>query len=352
MFQLGLRGVLGRKLRVVTLNSHLNLLPAFDRILVLEDGRVAFDGTFAQLAIAKSVYAAVAAKNAAESDVEVASSLNDPEAAAAAAAAAAKGSSVAARRLDAAASMKAARATAHATASAMSGELARVETKATGSVAFENYARYVGAGVGAAGGAGGASGAAGSGALGAASLLLAFMLAQGARVVADAAGARWALVRGGDSAWSREATVYLTAVGLTLCTLMLRTGLLNIVAARSSSRLHSIVLAAVLGASVPHFFDTHTMGAVLNRFGKDVETLDVMIPEFLQQVLMNSLMVVSIFALCVASTPYFALPLLGMGLLFRRLFTAFRATSRDLKRLEALTRYRTQRPLPTALCPN
>ena len=53
---------------------------------------------------------------------------------------------------------------------------------------------------------------------------------------------------------------------------------------------------------------------------------------------MNCLMVVSIFALCVAATPWFALPLVGLGFLFKRIFTVFRATSRDLKRLEAVSR--------------
>jgi ABC-type multidrug transport system fused ATPase/permease subunit len=47
-------------------------------------------------------------------------------------------------------------------------------------------------------------------------------------------------------------------------------------------------------------------------------------------------MVASIFVLCVAATPFFALPLAALALLFHHTFTLFRATSTDLKRLEVL----------------
>jgi len=61
-------------------------------------------------------------------------------------------------------------------------------------------------------------------------------------------------------------------------------------------------------------------------------------PLLLFQVLMNCFMVLSIFALCVASTPFFLVPLFLLALAFQYIFSVFRATSRDLKRLESVSR--------------
>lgn len=49
-------------------------------------------------------------------------------------------------------------------------------------------------------------------------------------------------------------------------------------------------------------------------------------------------MVLSIFALCVASTPFFVVPLFLLAFAFQYIFSVFRATSRDLKRLESVSR--------------
>ena len=47
---------------------------------------------------------------------------------------------------------------------------------------------------------------------------------------------------------------------------------------RSSKTIHALVLRNVLSASIPFFFDTHTVGEILNRFSKDCETMDINLP--------------------------------------------------------------------------
>ena len=54
----------------------------------------------------------------------------------------------------------------------------------------------------------------------------------------------------------------------------MRSYYLNLAALLSSAGIHRRVFRAVLSAPVPLFFDTHTVGEVLNRFAKDTEIID------------------------------------------------------------------------------
>jgi ABC-type multidrug transport system fused ATPase/permease subunit len=292
MFQQGVKGVLANTLRLVTLNSHLNLLPGFDRILVLEDGRIVFDGPFHALALAKPLYAAKASEETAMADGATGVVPAAP---------------VAASTLKLAPPLKA---TLKATLKAKTptpqtfpgggaasggrkGGLIKGEGKAVGSVSVHAYVSYVGAGLGIVTARGSAARERKVGAVGGVFLFLVFVAAQGVRVASDLACANWAEKTTAPTGHSNNAqqqrltspvTLYVALVGLTVAMLVARSSLLIAVASRASACLHAEVLASVLRASVPHFFDTHTVGAVLNRFGKDVENLDVQIPEFLQQV--------------------------------------------------------------------
>jgi ABC-type multidrug transport system fused ATPase/permease subunit len=66
--------------------------------------------------------------------------------------------------------------------------------------------------------------------------------------------------------------------------------------------------------------------------------MDVNIPEFILQMLINQLQVLSVFALCVFASPWFALILVPLGFGFYCMFLYFSAVSRDLKKLESITR--------------
>jgi ABC-type multidrug transport system fused ATPase/permease subunit len=81
------------------------------------------------------------------------------------------------------------------------------------------------------------------------------------------------------------------------------------------------------------------LGEILNRFSKDMETVDSSVPEFMLQVLINWAQVFSIFALCISVTPYFILAMLPLGIGFYKMYNYFANASRDLKRLESITRY-------------
>lgn len=80
-------------------------------------------------------------------------------------------------------------------------------------------------------------------------------------------------------------------------------------------------------------------GEILNRFSKDMETVDSSVPEFMLQVLINWAQVFSIFALCISVTPYFVLAMIPLAIGFYKMYNYFANASRDLKRLESITRY-------------
>lgn len=69
-----------------------------------------------------------------------------------------------------------------------------------------------------------------------------------------------------------------------------------------------------------------------------METVDSSVPEFMLQVLINWAQVFSVFGLCIWVTPWFILAMLPLGVGFYRMYNFFANASRDLKRLESVTR--------------
>jgi ABC-type multidrug transport system fused ATPase/permease subunit len=168
-------------------------------------------------------------------------------------------------------------------------------------------------------------------------VVLLFTVTQFFRVAVDYCIVRFSSNFDGNSRslWEK---LYFSSVGIMLFCLLLRAAFLNRFAVRASSVLHSAVLRRVLSAPITQFFDTHTVGAILNRFSKDMETVDVNIPEFTLQLLINSFQVVSVFALCIWASYWFAVVLIPLTFGFLKVYRFFAASSKDLKRLEAASR--------------
>ena len=69
-----------------------------------------------------------------------------------------------------------------------------------------------------------------------------------------------------------------------------------------------------------------------------MEVCDASIPEFLMQFLINWVQVISIFGICIWTTPLFLVFLVPLGYSFISVFFSFSGVSRDLKRLEGIYR--------------
>ncbi|KAL1762723.1 hypothetical protein FB107DRAFT_198344 [Schizophyllum commune] len=106
---------------------------------------------------------------------------------------------------------------------------------------------------------------------------------------------------------------------------------------RASRLLFRRLLLAVVHATF-RFHDTTPQGRLLNRFGKDIETVDSSLASTLQSV-NSSLATCFVAVLTIAVVfPPFLFPAIVIGLIFRECAIGYLETGRDLRRLEANTR--------------
>lgn len=86
------------------------------------------------------------------------------------------------------------------------------------------------------------------------------------------------------------------------------------------------------------FFDTTPIGRVLNRFSRDMDLLDLFLPDNFRLLVMLAGQVLSIFIVVSISTPVFLAALVPMLALFLFAIYFFLASGRQLRRLESVTR--------------
>ncbi|XP_043820736.1 ATP-binding cassette sub-family C member 3 [Dromiciops gliroides] len=106
---------------------------------------------------------------------------------------------------------------------------------------------------------------------------------------------------------------------------------------QAAQTLHSNLLANKMH-SPQSFYDTTPSGRILNRFSKDVYVIDEVIPPTILMLLGTFFNSTSTLVVIMSSTPLFAvviLPLAGLYIFVQRFYVA---TSRQLKRLESVSR--------------
>lgn len=105
----------------------------------------------------------------------------------------------------------------------------------------------------------------------------------------------------------------------------------------ASNVLHNGILKNVL-MSPMSFFDTTPLGRIVNRFAKDVDTVDVTIPLTLRSWLSCLLQVISTIIVITIQTPIFLVVVLPISVIYYFIQRFYLSTSRQLKRLESITR--------------
>jgi ABC-type multidrug transport system fused ATPase/permease subunit len=167
-------------------------------------------------------------------------------------------------------------------------------------------------------------------------LIILFTCAQIARVAIDYTLAKWAEDDGNkDSKWS---TSFYASFGILAFFLCIRSFYLNIWSYYSSKAIHQSTFQCIVQAPITTFFDTHTVGEVLNKLSKDTEVMDSMVPEFLLQFFINFYQVTFTFGICIWSSPYVALMFLPLAYLFKKATELFGCVTQDLKRMESISR--------------
>lgn len=106
---------------------------------------------------------------------------------------------------------------------------------------------------------------------------------------------------------------------------------------RAAAALHQAASSRVLGAPVS-FFDTTPLGRIMNRFSRDMDTVDNQLPDSLRSLLtMGGLALSSLFLIGITS--WTSIPaILLLSILYVHIQRAYRASSRELKRLDSLAR--------------
>jgi hypothetical protein len=86
------------------------------------------------------------------------------------------------------------------------------------------------------------------------------------------------------------------------------------------------------------FFDTTPLGRIVNRFSKDVYTLDEQLPGTLYSWLSCGVAVAVAIATVGLVVPWFLAACLPMGVVYYKVMVLYIPTSRELQRLESVTR--------------
>jgi ABC-type multidrug transport system fused ATPase/permease subunit len=105
----------------------------------------------------------------------------------------------------------------------------------------------------------------------------------------------------------------------------------------ASQTMHNNMLHVVLRAPVS-FFDSNPIGRIINRFSKDTTLIDDNLPGTLYDFFQCTLMVVGAVVVVCSGSPVIFVALLPLVWYFHSLRSYFLQTSREIKRIEALSR--------------
>ena len=90
---------------------------------------------------------------------------------------------------------------------------------------------------------------------------------------------------------------------------------LALAAVFASGTLHNGMLKTILRSPMS-FFDTTPLGRILNRFSKDIYTIDETVPRSIRSFIVHFLRVISILIVIFASTPIFAVVIIPLGMFY------------------------------------
>ncbi|EFN62768.1 Multidrug resistance-associated protein 1 [Camponotus floridanus] len=105
----------------------------------------------------------------------------------------------------------------------------------------------------------------------------------------------------------------------------------------AARQMHIMMLRAVMRAPLT-FFDTTPIGRIISRFAKDVDILDTSLPAQISDTIYCLFEVIATLFVISYSTPIFIVVILPVGAVYYFIQRFYVATSRQLKRLESVSR--------------
>ncbi|KAG7197439.1 hypothetical protein KM043_013293 [Ampulex compressa] len=105
----------------------------------------------------------------------------------------------------------------------------------------------------------------------------------------------------------------------------------------AARQMHIMMLRAVMRAPLT-FFDTTPIGRIISRFAKDVDVLDTSLPPQISDSIYCLFEVIATLVVISLSTPIFTVIIVPIGAVYYFIQRFYVATSRQLKRLESVSR--------------
>lgn len=151
------------------------------------------------------------------------------------------------------------------------------------------------------------------------------------------------LIEPNESFFTRENCIYIyTGLIIALFFVALaRSMLFYKMAMLSSQKLHDMMFSSVIYSPM-RFFDTNPSGRILNRFSKDVGAIDELLPKAVLDAAQILLLMVGSLVLVALVNPYFLIPVAVLGFVFYLLRIIFLRSSKNIKRLEGMSKYYTK----------
>ncbi|KAF7992271.1 hypothetical protein HCN44_001596 [Aphidius gifuensis] len=106
---------------------------------------------------------------------------------------------------------------------------------------------------------------------------------------------------------------------------------------KASRRLHDRMFGSISRATM-RFFNTNTSGRILNRFSKDMGSIDELLPMALFDCIQIGLQLLGIIIVVAITKPILLIPTCIIGIIFYYLRIFYLPTSRSVKRLEGISR--------------
>uniref|UniRef100_A0A182NJ65 Multidrug resistance-associated protein lethal(2)03659 n=1 Tax=Anopheles dirus TaxID=7168 RepID=A0A182NJ65_9DIPT len=143
----------------------------------------------------------------------------------------------------------------------------------------------------------------------------------------------------GDEEEDKYIDIYIFT-GLTIATVVItltRSMFFFRTAMKASRKLHDAMFNGITRASM-YFFNTNPSGRILNRFSKDMGQIDEYLPSVTVDVIQIFLSLLGIVVVVAIVNPYNLIPTVVIGIIFYFMRAFYLLTSRNIKRVEAITR--------------
>nr|CAI5864657.1 unnamed protein product [Callosobruchus analis] len=145
----------------------------------------------------------------------------------------------------------------------------------------------------------------------------------------------------GQDFWefSRETCIYVYSalIGILILMTLVRSFTFFAICMRASMRLHDRMFESITRTTM-RFFNTNSAGRILNRFSKDMGAVDELLPAAMIDCLQIGLALLGIIVVVAIVSPWLMVPTCTIGVIFYLMRIFYLRTSRNVKRLEGVTR--------------